>query len=289
MVGESIYMDKTVLKVCKRTAKPLVLYNGEAFRIIDLQTRKGIEKRYYRKIKRLYAKLSEYASLVIYNCEMLKSDYEAAYPSDVLSMVAYNSACCDLPAYRAGEEVQITYFGNLGVGRSDVLLQVADVVKEVLPQQRIDVYGSAIPENAEKLKNHPTIRYHGFVSSEPLKKIIAESDLLLHVESFDETISEKLKYAFSTKIAQCLCAGRCFVSYAPSGTASSQYLQKSGGAIMVTDRDELASVLYRLVNDPSLREEYARKAGSVGSANHNMQLTAAEVREKIERMLREKA
>lgn len=287
MVGESIFMDKLVLKVCRDTGKPLVLYNGEAFRIIDLKQRHGLERAYYRKTARLYEKLNERASLVIYNCEMLREDYQSRYPSRGRAIVAYNSADCDFPAYEPGSGVNVTYFGNLGVGRSDVLLRVADVLGDIDPALKLDIYGNAAPEYAARFEAHANIRYHGFVDAVSLKKIVAASDILLHVESFDEAIIPKLKYAFSTKIAQCLCAGRCFVSYAPAGTASSRYLQSTRGAAMVSDEAALRQLLTRLVSEPALRLEYAQMAYETGLRNHQMQTTAQWVRNEIGATLHE--
>ena len=44
--------DKTVLKLCKH--RPLVLYHCEAFRIIDLKERKGLERAYYKKCRKIF-------------------------------------------------------------------------------------------------------------------------------------------------------------------------------------------------------------------------------------------
>lgn len=285
MVGESVFLDKLVLKTCRRCAVPLVLYNGEAFRIIDLNTRRGLERAYYRRVEKLYEKLNRRAAMVLYNCEMLRQDYEAKYPRRGKSLVAYNSAPCDHGAYVPGEDCKITYFGNLGVGRGDMLLEVSAVLERIDPALRLDIYGNALPELALRFEETGNIRYHGFVDAQTLHGIVEESDILLHVESFDETIIPKLKYAFSTKIAQCLCAGRCFVSYAPTGTASSRYLQNAEGALLISDKKELEQWLARLVADPELRAEFAKKAAETGENNHKMEATAAWVRRELEGLL----
>lgn len=282
MVGESIFMDKLVLKTCRRYDVPLVLYNGEAFRIIDLKTRRGLERAYYRRVEKLYEKLNRRAAMVLYNCDMLRSDYEEKYPRVGKALVAYNSAPCDHGAYMPGQDCTITYFGNLGVGRSDCLLEVAQVLSRIDPALRLDIYGNALPEAAKRFEETENIRYHGFVDAPTLHGIVENSDILLHVESFDETIIPKLKYAFSTKIAQCLCAGRCFVSYAPTGTASSQYLRSAEGALLVSDEKELEKVLAELVKDGDLRQKYARLGARTGLTNHKMEATATWVRQEIE-------
>ena len=74
------------------TQKPLVLYNGEAYRIIDCRERHGLERIYYRSCQKYYVQLAKEARLVIYNSEMLKQNYENKYVFFGESVVAYNSA-----------------------------------------------------------------------------------------------------------------------------------------------------------------------------------------------------
>ena len=285
MVGESVYLDKLVLKTCRRYHIPLVLYNGEAFRIIDLKTRRGLERAYYRRVEKLYEKLNATADLVLYNCEMLREDYEAKYPRLGKASVVYNSAPCDHGEYTPKEDVRITYFGNLGVGRSEMLLEVAAVLNRIDPKLRLDIYGNALPEAARRFEETENIRFHGFVDAQTLHGIVENSDILLHVESFDPDIIPKLKYAFSTKIAQCLCAGRCFVSFAPTGTASSRYLRDAEGALLISDERELEQWLTKLVKNKDLRREFAKKAAETGANNHKMEATAARVKREIEGLL----
>ena len=282
MVGESLFMDRLVLRTCARTGKPLVLYNGEAFRIIDLKTRRGIERAYYRRCQKLYEELNQKASLVIYNSETLKTDYEKRYVPSAKAMVVYNSALCNYPVYQSQDGTpKVVYFGNLGVGRSDSLLKVADALQDISQNVVLDIYGNASPEASRAFEAHPGICYRGFVDAVTLRNIISDADILIHAESFDKAIIPKLRYAFSTKIAQCLGAGRCFVSFAPAQIASSQYLAKADGAILVSNEVELKETLRQLIEDPVLRQAYALKVAQTGRNHHNMQTNAQRVKKEV--------
>lgn len=282
MVGESIFMDQLVLKVHEKTGKPLILYNGEAFRIIDLKTRHGLERSYYRRVEALYEELSRKASFIIYNCETLQEEYGEKYPSEAKSMVAYNSAESIQEPYPSNNACVITYFGNLGVGRSAELLKVAGVLAELDPSQKLHIYGNAQKVWEEKFQTCPNICYHGFINAKELRRVIAASDILLHVETFDEEYIPKLKYAFSTKIAQCLCSGRCFISFAPQEMASSRYLKTVEGAVLVSDEKALSDMLGNLIRDPQLRSEYAEKVYQAGLRNHQMETTSRKLRQEVE-------
>lgn len=289
MVGESIFMDRLVLRVCRMTQKPLVLYNGEAYRIIDCRERHGLERIYYRSCQKYYVQLAKEARLVIYNSEMLKQNYENKYVFFGESVVAYNSAESNFSEYCPNEKLKITYFGNLGVGRVDSLLQTADALTEIDPSCVIDVYGNAPDGELEKLSAHPGIIYHGFASAEQLHEIIDASDILLHVESFDPAYIDKLKYAFSTKIAQCFCAGRCLFSYAPKGTASTQYLLSTESAVVAAAPDELKNGLALIINNKEIRTEYAKRAKRLATQKHDMASVSRQIKDQVGVILRNEA
>ena len=120
------------------------------------------------------------------------------------------------------------------------------------------------------------------MDSRTLRQVIAGSDILLHVESFDETIARKLRYAFSTKIAQCLCSGRCFITFAPETAASSRYLQTVEGVVCAWDGESLEKALRELVRDPLRRKELAEKTRETGLKNHQTDRLAQKIREEIE-------
>ena len=285
MVGESIFMDHLVLRTAERMRVPLVLYNSEAYRIIDLKERTGLERAYYREIEKLYQKLNQKAVLVIYNCELLQSSYADRFHTGASQTVAYNSASTVCSEYHPHEPISITYFGNLGVGRVDSLLQIADILREMNVHLSINVYGTANEVDEKRLCEHSNICYHGFVSSSELQGVIEQSDILLHVESFVPEIVPKLRYAFSTKIAQCLCAGRPVFCYAPDGSASVEYLKKENGALVATNLPELKEKLRQFISNPELRMEYADRALQLGKKNHQRENTAVLIRRNIEELI----
>lgn len=282
MVGESIFMDRLVLKTIQRTSATLVLYNGEAYRIIDIKTRKGLERAYYRKVENLYQSLNKCAALAIFNCAPLMERYAAVYPPHSRQIVAYNCASSNYTVYHTHSPLVISYFGNLGVGRIESLIQIADVLRGIEQSLSIDIYGNTTDADKRRLAQHENIRYHGFVPAQKLHDIAEKSDVLVHVESFDEDMISKLHYAFSTKIAQYLCAGRPVLCYAPEGSISSEYLKRENGALVATDISQLESGLRRLIQDPEFRTAYAERARQLGAKNHNREITAALVKREID-------
>ena len=287
MVGESHFMDKLVLKTCKKTKKPLVLYHAEAYRLVDLRTRKFLERTYYKKAQRLYQKLNRTAKLIIYNSEPLRQDYERKYPAQAETMVAYNSAQLLDKPYQSGTRLKITYFGNFGVGRHKSLIELAQCLQEIDPALQIDLYGRADEEIEREIAKADGIRFCGFLEQSELKRVIENTDLLLHVESFDTEIAMKLRYAFSTKIAQCLAAGRCFLSFAPETMASSQYLREKNMPL-ACDKAQLYELLTKLIGSEELRREFARRGVEIAKNNHDLASTAEAVRKRIDEIVKKR-
>ena len=164
-------------------------------------------------------------------------------------------------------------------------MQIADVLYDIDQSLSIDIYGNAAEADQVEFNRYANIRYHGFVSAQSLHGILERSDILLHVESFREAIASKLQYAFSTKIAQYLCACRPLLCYAPAGSASSEYLRQENGALVAANVTELKIGLTELIRAPALRAAYAERARRLGLQNHNREITAAFVKREIDSLL----
>ena len=177
--------------------------------------------------------------------------------------------------------MNIVYFGNLGVGRVESLCEVADCLNKINPNLKLDIYGKTQEEKIRLMQRYPNINYCGFVGVDKIREIIETADILIHVESFDPIIMPRLKYAFSTKIAQYLCSGRCVLLYAPFDMASTQYLLKTDAAIVANEKQTLQGVLARLVNEWEFRMEYAEKAFSTALQHHDRNVVSNEVKDYI--------
>ena len=282
MVGDNIFMDRIVYKLSSKFNLPIILYNCEAFRLVDVKTRGFLESKYYKKSHRFYKKVLKRTNFVIYNCDELRKCYEEKYgtkPSEVI----YNSSVFESDDYQAKdtEKLNFVYFGNLGVGRVQSLCEFAQGMSEVCPKSTLNVYG-VVKSDDDKvfLDQIQNVKYHGAVPPEDLKEIKNSADVLVHVESFDPLIVDKLKYAFSTKIAQYLCAGRCMISYAPLGTLSTRYLIEEQCSFVATNKEELKNVLVKC-KEKNERIEMARKAKITALKNHDKKLTQKKVKEGI--------
>lgn len=284
MVGDSWFLDDLAYEVSKRFGIPLILYNAEAYRLINVKERHGLDRIYNSIIIKSYKRILDISSGQVFNSSYLKNSYKSRFVELTNPTVCYNSSSFDFVEGNSVEH-SITYFGNLGVGRVDTLIKVADAIEELHYDVCIDVYGRASSYDEVKLKKHSRIAYHGMVSPQDLISIKRTSLMLLHVESFDVDISKKLKYAFSTKIAQYLCAGKCVISVAPNKMASTQYLLENDCAYVIDDLKELKYKLNVILCNKDLQMRYASQSIEIAKKNHDVVRVSSAFKEYLDGVL----
>lgn len=182
----------------------------------------------------------------------------------------------------------ISYLGNLGLGRHESLIEIAQALQSINPEYKLDVYGKIPTDEIENLiSNCSAISYKGFVQYEDVVAVMNTSDILVHAESFSDFYRDDSKYAFSTKIADCLKVGTCFFNYAPKELASSQYLINNDVACVVTEKDKLTETLFHLINDEKFRDQFVSHAVSLALKNHDSKRNGEFMAEIIRRVVYE--
>lgn len=196
---------------------------------------------------------------------------------------------CSLPVREStGYPMKFVYAGNVLYGRDKTLETLTSALKELnaeRPTAELDIYTNTTlrPETLEKLRIPGTSRVHDGIPYEELLQVENHADVLLHVESFDPIISEKIRYSFSTKITDCLQSGTAVAAIGPDGVASIEYLKEISGVTVITDLASLTDTLAGLTSDIGLLNERKRIVRS-WSETH---LSGAEMKAKLRKELEE--
>lgn len=217
-----------------------------------------------------------HAACSVYNCEELQKAYDEYFklPSKTIyTATEIKSNVVNSHEMRHENNFICSYLGNLGLGRPESLCKIANELHNISNDYYLDIYGKIPNQNVlELFKQCSGIRYKGFVSYDRVKLIMQKSDLLVHAENFDPFYIRDLKYAFSTKIADSLASGCCFLLFAPEEFACTKYLKKYDSAFVVTKEEELGSTLKKIVTDESLRMRYIENAKKLAKKNHNIEV-----------------
>ena len=273
--GDSAFMMKLATDIAMQRNIPLVIYNSEDYYFKTKNYMKGAKasgifyKSFIKKFKKSFDYAIDYASASIYSSELLKRAYDEKFNKK--SYFLYTSTKVrEKNSMKNDEEVKVSYLGNLGVGRHESLIAIANSLTQINPSYKLDVYGK-IPNNLVKkaLDNCAGISYKGFISYDNVVEVMKSSTILVHAENFSNFYKEDLKYAFSTKIADTMACGTCLFYYAPEGLASTEYLKANECACVVTDEKDLLISLKNILSDKEKREAYIKNALGCVKVNHS--------------------
>lgn len=169
--------------------------------------------------------------------------------------------------------IRMLYAGNLHLGRWKTLQKLAEAIKIINTEEEkiiLDIYtGKSVSEKKlNKIKVHSSITIHDFVPYKQLFEIQKESDILLHVESFD--LKERLitYLSFSTKIVDFFELGKCIVTIGWEKSAPLKYLKGKGVATIITNLNDLQMTLNSLINKPEAISYFGEKAWNCGKQYH---------------------
>jgi len=286
--GDCAFMYDIAVETAKRENAKLIIYNSEGYyyKKFDYFRGTGLSHLMYPVFRKQLCKSLDkayaIANCVIYICDELKQAYAKDFSSRAETVFTGSDVQYEEKIVR-NEVFTTVYCGNLGLKRYESLIDIAEELQKIDGSLFVDVYGKANKEVEAALRNCKGIRYHGLVPYEEVKRMLRDSDLLLYVESFDEFYQEDIKFGFSTKIADCLASGNCFLLYSPEHFACHQYLKNNQAAFTASNRHELAEVLNQLVHVPEERTKYREKALELAERNHR----TATNNEKFQKILRE--
>ena len=106
------------------------------------------------------------------------------------------------------------------------------------------------------------------VDAEELKLIYSNSDIALHVESFDLKNRLITKYSFSTKIIDCLASSCAVVAICSKSHPGYQYLKEKDAAICIGRSADIYSSLKGIANHQKILIKYQEKCRIIGFHNH---------------------
>lgn len=289
--GDSPFMLKIASKISKERKIPLVIYNSEVyyFKKFDYFRSKGFDHALYpffhMYYKSVFKKTIRAAQKSVYNCDMVKKEYDKEFGLPSVAIYTATQAQYTPPKKEDGSFV-VSYLGNLGIGRHENLVEIADALQKISTEYVLDVYGK-IPDDTVKsaFENCKGINYKGFVSYDRVLEIMENSNLLVHIENFSDFYKKDLQYAFSTKIADSLATGIGFLLYAPKEMACSQYLEENKAAFVVNDKQELYKTLRYLTENPHECRKFSHSAVDLAKKNHDFNKNA----EAFQRVLKDVA
>lgn len=265
-LANNTFLIRLAAQIARKYRIPLVVYTTEGYCFMDYNyftNRPSLVYRlYYKWLWRTYRKVSAYVTEGFFNCTLLRDRYADAfgYPCKCI-MNGSKTPFLDRSALEKDRAPVISYLGNLGLGRSEALVEVGQALQEIDPSLHLDIYGAAPDDQVkEELTGCSGIRFHGFVPYEEVVRIIHESSLLVHAEKNDPIVNRDLQYAFSTKIGDSVCSGTPLLIYADEGLAETLFLKENDCAFVVGGKEMLKPILRQALTDEKERRRIVENA-----------------------------
>lgn len=274
--GDTVFMYDLAYKIsCSRNI-PLYIYNSEDHVLREKNYFDNsalgniVYPFFHRWLKKSFWRTMKQTKSVVYISDKLCNTYNSIRKHD--SHVIYTSTelkpCEQIDEH---DPLIISYFGNMDFDRDTSLIQLAESFAEVDDRIKIDVYGKFPDVVRNRLEACNAIRRKGFVSYEELIKVIGNSDIVVHIESFSDYYQQFNDHYFSTKIADCLVCGKPFLVYAPEKIAFVEYLKKNDAAIVISNPSKLDKIVKKTVENDEFRKSKVQNAIRLANRNHEVE------------------
>ena len=263
-IANNTFLISLSRQLAERYHIPIIVYTTEGYSFMNYNYfTKHFSlayNMYYAWLCREYKRTSAYVEKGFFNNTLLRDRYETQYGYPCYCVM--NSSQIEYIEHaETGNKLKISYLGNLGLGRYKALIEIAQTLQEIDSELYLDVYGAAPNESIKKeLESSAGIKFHGFISYDKVVDVIHGSALLIHTELNDKVMNRDLKYAFSTKIADCICSGTPLLMYASEELAETIFLKENGCAFIACRKEELKGVLKKALTDREARIEVLEKA-----------------------------
>lgn len=250
----SPYMCDFQQYVIKKLGVPVVGHISDD--VYNLPPKASFFVKLYRKI------LQKKITRLIQSCEYLEvfaqnmaDEYSQRFdiPCYLIGKGVTQDAINNVPAYAPQNDgkLKITYTGNISSERFSVLYELGRIINAKFNTKAfIDVYtqtqlSDEMKSGFDELKE--TVNLKGSVSSEKVKEIQRDSDLLLHIEGFSEKSLFEVKMSFSTKIIDYMLTGVPILAIGPKEANSIDVLN-NGLACVATSIEEIEPLLAKIFN-----------------------------------------
>ncbi|MEX1307718.1 MAG: hypothetical protein AB1Z19_04245 [Eubacteriales bacterium] len=286
----SEYTNRVAKFITEHTKKKLIIYISD-----DIYTLRQFSLSPFYWIRRFM--LRPRVKNMIKRCELLyvisdvqKKSYERIFGKET-KVLTKGADFSNKPKNKAQQGVvRMLYTGNIGSGRWRVLAEIAKSLKALNAEKQkviLDIY--TLTPITKKMKAALDVagsaKLHGGVSSAQVKKLQAQADVLVHVESFSFKERLKVYQSFSTKLVDYMHMGKCIFAAGPEEVASIQHLIQNDAAIIATGKNEIPEKLSILVEQPDQIAEYASKAWACGKKHHEITTIQTMIRNDMNKVL----
>lgn len=192
-----------------------------------------------------------------------------------------------------GSPIRLVYAGRLYCNRWKTLAEIGKALYEINKHGErmvLDIYTQEALTNEQRKALSPenSVYMKGSVNPQQLKEVYRNADIALHVESMDKKNRLATRVSFSTKIIDLMASSCAILAVCWNRHCGYQYLRDNNAAFCVDNYSDILPMLQRIVDNPSLVQNYAQKAYECGRKNHTREKIQKQIRDKFEELIAKK-
>lgn len=258
------------IQLCDYLGIPSVIHNMDDWP--STISNKGLFKEYWRKtIDKEFRKLLDRMTLYLSISHAMTNEYKKRYNKAFKAFhnpieTRYWQPYCKTNFNLSKDHVRILYSGRIGVGITESLVEVANVIEEINQSWgNIKLY---IQSPSSDYKVRRSLQKHDCIIINPvtdyckLPEIFSQADILLIANDFDKKGIDFLKYSMPTKVSEYMISGTPILLYASSETAISRFFTDNECGCCVTEQKsvKLNDAIKLLITDMEYRRRISKNA-----------------------------
>lgn len=270
-----IFMNKINRFVLKISNKP-----GIVFLMDDVYTYKSSSGSvfhvvYKYSLRKAVRRVVERCDKVFVASPKMKKEFDAIFGIDSRFLTkGIDFSEITYKASKVQNPIKLVYLGQIIYGRIYSLIAIAEALEKINAngvKMQLDIYTNN--PISEDLKNKLLVKDSVFlmkpVPYSDVPNVIAESDVVVFVESFEQKYKNTARLSFSTKITDYMSSSKCILAIGPDDIAPIEYFMEEDAAVVVTNRNEIQNKLEYICNQ-NVINEYSRKGFECARRNHDV-------------------
>lgn len=267
-----LFTQQIALFVAKRFNIPIVAVIGDDYYFNDRFSLSPAYLYFRYKFKKLTEQVLSGNCSAVYCSDKIRDKYNNFF--GINGKTVYINSSLKRRAFRPinKDNPKIVYFGSIRLGRNNALLEIADALKNISLNYKLEVYSNDSDEAfCGDLKKHQNVYYGGAIPYTEVQKKIAECDIFVIAEGFREEDINFTRYSLSTKASDSLASGTAILTYGPEDAGVVSYMKETKGAMVCTGKQNLQEDLIKLINDETLQKALYDNAILAFNKNHSVE------------------
>lgn len=217
-------------------------------------------------------------------------DYTNEYGIPTSTLYKCSDSSNEFVKKSVGSPIRLVYAGRLYCNRWKTLAEIGKALHEINKHGErmvLDIYTQEALTNEQRKALSPenSVYMKGSVNPQQLKEVYRNADIALHVESMDKKNRLATRVSFSTKIIDLMASSCAILAVCWNRHCGYQYLRDNDAAFCVDNYSDILPMLQRIVDNPSLVQNYAQKAYECGRKNHTREKIQKQIRDKFEELI----